>query len=134
MTDKYQKIPDGNGGFKFIKSDKGTYSKEDLEKKESDLQKKLDKKEKIINERKKEAVFQEKRQQHFIEKQKRREFIIVIVFVLIFSSCLHYLFNSDNEDEDFLNLSREEVYELCNSYVTNSEIATFEECLNEFGY
>ena len=32
MTDKYQKIPDGKGGFKFIKSDKGTY-KDDLEKK-----------------------------------------------------------------------------------------------------
>ena len=96
MTDKYLKVPDGEGGFHFIKSDKGTYSKDDLEKKEKELKKKLDDKEKLITERKQEAIYQEKRRQHFVEKQNKKKLIVISTFLIIFGSCFVAISNISN--------------------------------------
>jgi hypothetical protein len=84
MTDKYQKIPDGKGGFKFIKSDKGAYTKDDLEKKENDLQKRLDKKE---NDLKKQAIKNKEVREKAIKSNKNQALVFWSILFIIFGSC-----------------------------------------------
>ena len=126
MTDKYQKIPDGKGGFKFIKSDKGTYTKDDLEKKENDLQKRLDKKEKA-------AIKSKEAHEKAIKSNKNQNLIGWSILFIFFGSCW-YAFNDLSNNSPTIDpakvLSPQERKDICYElYNTPEERAALIACI-----
>lgn len=74
---KYQKIPDGKGGFKFIESESGKYTKDDIETITTNLTQK--------------EVSERSRKQQIKSSQKKFNLIGWTMVVLIFGSCWYGL-------------------------------------------
>ncbi len=118
MGDRYQKIPDGNGGFIFVESDSGNYSKEDIEKKENE-----NKKIKESVERKKN--YSEKKTNIFIWSWV---FLIITGCYLAFDYAQNYPYSPSVDPSKVLSPSERKAicYEL---YDTDEERASLLACI-----
>lgn len=112
MQEKFQKIPDGKGGFKLVKSEMGTYTKDDLQKEEAE---------------KKEV------REKAIKSNKNKSLIGWSVLFIIFGSCW-YAFNDISNNSPTIDpakvLSPQERKDICYElYDTPEERAALLTCI-----
>lgn len=112
MQEKFQKIPDGKGGFKLVKSDMGTYAKDDLQKEEAE---KKEVREKVI------------------KSNKNQSLVMWSIFFIIFGSCW-WAFNDISNNSPNIDpakvLSPQERKDICYElYDTPEERAALLTCI-----
>ena len=76
LLTKYQKIPDGKGGFEFIESESGKYTKEDFEK--------IQLKREVLQQN---QLSEKSRKQQVKRSHRNSNLIVLTIVVLIFGSC-----------------------------------------------
>ena len=81
LLTKYQKIPDGKGGFEFIESESGKYTKEDFET--------IQLKREVLQQN---QLSEKSRKQQVKRSHRNSNLIVLTIVVLFFGSCW-YAFN-----------------------------------------